>query len=68
MTHRKMFVMFSEMIQRQVETIALNRYQGVRINNDVALLRLAKAVPIEPDLVPICLPDGMDSYVGRKVI
>ncbi|XP_062551516.1 trypsin-like [Armigeres subalbatus] len=57
-----------EMLQRKVASITLNHYQGARINNDVALLRLAEPVAIEPNLVPICLPDGSDSYVGRKAI
>lgn len=56
------------MLQRRVESITLNHYQGARINNDVALLRLTEPVPIEPNLVPICLPEGSDSYVGREVI
>ncbi|XP_001658197.2 trypsin [Aedes aegypti] len=57
-----------EMLQRKVESITLNHYQGGRINNDVALLRLTEPVSIEPNLVPICLPEGSDSYVGREAM
>ncbi|XP_058450140.1 trypsin-like [Malaya genurostris] len=55
----------SEMIQRNVATIKLNRYQGLRNNNDVALLGLREPVTIGPDLMPICLPEGTSSYQGE---
>ncbi|XP_055592715.1 proclotting enzyme-like [Uranotaenia lowii] len=58
----------SGMIQRNVESIKLNHYQGLRTNNDVALLRLQQPVAIGPDVMPICLPTGMDSYQGRKAM
>lgn len=56
-----------EMIHRRGHSITLNHYQGIRINNDVALIRLAEPVPIGPDVIPVCLPTGTDSYQGQKV-
>lgn len=56
------------MIHRRGHSITLNHYQGIRINNDVALIRLAEPVPIGPDVIPVCLPTGMDSYQGQKVL
>ncbi|XP_039431994.2 trypsin-like isoform X2 [Culex pipiens pallens] len=55
-----------EMIHRRGHSITLNHYQGIRINNDVALIRLAEPVPLGPDVIPVCLPTGTDSYQGQK--
>ncbi|XP_058840091.1 proclotting enzyme-like [Topomyia yanbarensis] len=55
-----------EMVQRHVATIKLNRYQGLRYNNDVALLGLQEPVSIGSELMPICLPNGSSSYQGEK--
>ncbi|XP_055637718.1 trypsin-like isoform X2 [Toxorhynchites rutilus septentrionalis] len=56
------------MVQRKVESISIAHYQGIRNNNDIALLRLQNVVPIGSNLIPICLPDGMDTYQGRQAM
>ncbi|XP_053691976.1 trypsin 3A1-like [Sabethes cyaneus] len=55
-----------EMLERRITTIKLNRYQGLRNNNDVALLRLQEPVSFGLDLMPICLPSGSETYQGKE--
>ncbi|XP_055539438.1 trypsin II-P29-like isoform X2 [Wyeomyia smithii] len=57
-----------EMLRRQIIAIKLNRYQGLRNNNDVALLSLQEPVQFGTDLMPICLPSGSDSYQGKEAM
>jgi hypothetical protein len=53
----------ADTIDRKVQRVVTHsRYDGVTFNNDIALLRFDREIPIEGLLRPVCLPElGMSS-------
>jgi hypothetical protein len=48
----------ADTIDRKVQRVVTHsRYDGATFNNDIALLRLDREIPIEDLLRPVCLPD-----------
>jgi secreted trypsin-like serine protease len=48
----------ADTVDRKVQRVVTHsRYDGATFNNDIALLRLDREIPIEGLLRPVCLPD-----------
>ena len=44
------------------------KYNFFTYENDLALVRLEKKVPFQPNIVPICLPGNDDLLIGKSLI
>ena len=42
------------------------KYNFFTYENDLALVRLEKKVPFQPNIVPICLPGNDDLLIGKS--
>lgn len=53
-------------VERRVELIAVHPdFDARTFEYDLALLRFAEPVEFAPNIVPICLPEGNNDYLGR---
>ena len=50
---------------RITRVITHAKFNQVSYENDIALLRLAKRVDFQPNIIPICLPSTNDDLTGR---
>ncbi|CAG0887077.1 unnamed protein product [Darwinula stevensoni] len=56
-------------VERNVKRIIVHRdYDPKTFENDIALLELASPVEYRPHVVPICLPDDNEDFVGKKAL
>lgn len=44
------------------------KYNFFTYENDLALVRLEKKVPFQPNIVPICLPGNDDLLIGKSLL
>ncbi|CAG0916241.1 unnamed protein product [Notodromas monacha] len=56
-------------VERNVKRVVVHRdYEPKTFENDIALLEMDKAVDFRPHIVPICLPEGEEDFVGQEAI
>ncbi|KAI1290130.1 Serine proteinase stubble [Halotydeus destructor] len=52
-------------VAKQVKRMIIHRgYNPATFENDIALLELESAFNVQPHVIPICLPNDQDNYVG----
>ena len=53
-------------VERKVtKKVVHPKYNFFTYENDLALVRLEKKVPFQPNIVPICLPGNDDLLIGK---
>ena len=53
-------------IERRVKTVAAHHsFDPKTFEYDLALLKFAEPIQYERNIVPVCVPNGNDSYVDR---
>ncbi|XP_077562673.1 serine protease notopleural [Haemaphysalis longicornis] len=56
-------------LERRVQIVATHpRFDASTFEYDLALLRLYEAVPFQDNVMPVCVPDTNDSFVGRTAV
>ena len=54
-----------QLVERNVKRVIVHRgYIARTFDNDLALLELEKPVKFQEHILPVCLPEGSDDYVG----
>ena len=58
-----------EHVERKViKKVVHPKYNFFTYENDLALVRLEKKVPFQPNIVPICLPGNDDLLIGKSLL
>lgn len=53
-------------VAKQVKRMIIHRnYNQDTFENDIALLELESPFEIQPHIVPICLPEDVEDFIGR---
>ncbi|KAH6931702.1 hypothetical protein HPB50_027248 [Hyalomma asiaticum] len=56
-------------VERRVQIVATHpRFDASTFEYDLALLRLYEPVPFQDNVIPVCVPDTNDSFVGRSAV
>ncbi|XP_075549745.1 serine protease notopleural [Dermacentor variabilis] len=56
-------------VERRVQIVATHpRFDASTFEYDLALLRLYEPVPFQDNVMPVCVPDTNDSFVGRSAV
>ncbi|KAM7314543.1 serine proteinase stubble [Ixodes scapularis] len=56
-------------VERRIQIVATHpRFDASTFEYDLALLRFYEAIPFKDNVLPVCVPDTNDSYVGRNAV
>ncbi|KAH8024040.1 hypothetical protein HPB51_020798 [Rhipicephalus microplus] len=56
-------------VERRVQIVATHpRFDASTFEYDLALLRLYEPVPFQDNVIPVCVPDTNDTFVGRSAV
>ena len=54
--------------RKVVKKVVHPKHNFFTYENDLALVRLGKKVPFQPNIVPICLPGNDDLLIGKSLL
>ncbi|CAN7984354.1 unnamed protein product [Ixodes hexagonus] len=56
-------------VERRIQIVATHpRFDASTFEYDLALLRFYDAIPFKDNVLPVCVPDTNDTYVGRNAV